>query len=70
LLHRGRQLAEEILDAARFQARGHQALDAHITELERQAHLACEDDQLARDVGTRQIVARIRLRVAALLGIA
>ena len=61
-----RQPRHEFLDRARGEAGRHQALHLHVTELERQAHLAAEDDELARHVHAREVVARIRLGEAAL----
>jgi hypothetical protein len=46
------------------------ALRPRRPHFERQAHLAREDDELARDVHARQVVARIGLGVALLLGLA
>ena len=48
----------------------HEALDLHIGELEAQAHLAAQDDQLARDVHAGKVVARIGLGIAPCLGVA
>ena len=43
---------------------------SHVGQLEVEPHLARQDDQLARDVGAREIVARIRLGESLRLGLA
>ena len=64
-----RQAVQEIVDGALLEPGGNQALDLHVFHLELQAHLAAEDDDLAHEVGARQVVARIRLGVALRLGV-
>ncbi len=60
------QLRHELLDRAARQLRRYQAFHFHVLELQRQAHLAPQDDELACHVHARQVIARIRLGKAAL----
>ena len=65
----GRQPFEEILDAALLEPRRDQTLYLNVRHLERQAHLAAKDDQLSRDIHTGEVIPRVGLCVAALLGL-
>ncbi len=49
---------------------GHQALDFDVGELQLEAQLTAQDDELAGDVHAREVIARIGLRVAPLARIA
>src|SRR5271166_3069453 len=62
-----RQPPHEFLDAAAAQCLRDESLDRDVGHFERQSHFAREDDELARDVQPRQVVARIRFRIALLL---
>ena len=57
------QPLQELLDFAADQAGRNQALHFDVIELQLQPNLAAEDDELARHVHARQIVARIGLGV-------
>ena len=66
--HRGvelRQALQEFVQADADERARHEAFELHVVQLQPQSHLAPEDDQLAREVGARQVVAGIRLGVAA-----
>ncbi len=65
-----RQARHEVLDGAALEPRGHEALDPDIGELELEAHLAAEDDELAGDVHAREVIAWVGLRVASLARVA
>ena len=64
-----RQLGKELVAATTRQRGRHQTLDLHIGHLQPQTHLAPEDDQLARHIHAGQVVTRIGLGVATVLGI-
>src|SRR5262245_49864452 len=60
-----RKPRQEILAPAARQFGGHEAFHAHVAQFQRQAEFTAEDDELARHVRARQVIARIGLGVAA-----
>ncbi len=64
------QALHEVLDGAALESRGHEALNLDIAQLELEAHLAAEDDELAGDVHPGEVIARVGLRIASLARIA
>src|SRR5262245_40480940 len=67
LQHRRVQLGQpvhEFVDVAGAERRRNQPFEFHARQFEPQPHLATENDELSRDVGSRQIVARIRFGIA------
>src|ERR1700728_3743631 len=65
-----RQAGHELRDRSAGKLGRHETLHLHVAQLEVQADLAAENDELARHIRARQVVARVRLGVAALARLA
>ena len=63
-----RQSLHEFVDAALFEILGHESFDLYIGHFQGQPHFAPEDDELAGDIHSRQIITGIRFSVALLPG--
>src|SRR5271156_5242660 len=62
------QALHELFNAASGESVGHQSFHLHIRHFQGEPHFAAKNDELAGDVQTRQIVARIRFRITPRLG--